>query len=295
MGYYDYISYELIDELCEFSREENNKRIKLADLDLLMEKESRRWNGYSMELVKDYFRTGCYVNLYKNLNKSIIYFDDDITKLKKIHPYNEKILNEFFSELRKIGIVKINDKKVEVKVDYLKASIYMGKNIYVYMDNEYRNANRRTIDKLISMGIDRSKILVENEEYKSVMPLLMNNLRYIDLIFIPSISILKEYRYLFEFLKNLIDMEVDFILGEYVGISKEFKIKEKDFLMDQICNMLKLNEAHNNFGNSQDTKLEKEINQIEEQELIDCDVSDDDNDYDTEKVANETIDISEYI
>ena len=49
MGYYDYISHELIDELCEFSREENNKRIKLADLDLLMEKESRRWNGYRSE------------------------------------------------------------------------------------------------------------------------------------------------------------------------------------------------------------------------------------------------------
>lgn len=261
---------EFIQELCEFNDEIINEYIRLTDLDLFLEQTELYWNGVNNELKKTYFKEEYEVKIHKHWNIVKIIFNDEIDRLKEIDPYNEKILNEFISKLKKIGKVKRDEKEIHLKVDYLKASIYMKKNIYVYIDNEYSTNNKKDIDKLIKDRIDRNKILVESDEYKSIISLLINNVKYNDLIFIPSILILKDINVLFELLKTL-NKGVDIIIGEYVGISEEFEQNGKDFI-NEIRKVLNLNGVTDYLKSCNQYNNLENKNQKVEQEAIDSDV-----------------------
>lgn len=261
---------EFIQELCEFNDEIINEYIRLTDLDLFLEQTELYWNGVNNELKKTYFKEEYEVKIHKHWNTVKIIFNDEIDRLKEIDPYNEKILNEFISKLKKIGKVKRDEKEIHLKVDYLKASIYMKKNIYVYIDNEYSTNNKKDIDKLIKDRIDRNKILVESDEYKSIISLLINNVKYNDLIFIPSILILKDINVLFELLKTL-NKGVDIIIGEYVGISEEFEQNGKDFI-NEIRKVLNLNGVTDYLKSCNQYNNLENKNQKVEQEAIDSDV-----------------------
>lgn len=261
---------EFIQELCEFNDEIINEYMRLTDLDLFLEQTELYWNGVNNELKKTYFKEEYEVKIHKHWNIVKIIFNDEIDRLKEIDPYNEKILNEFISKLKKIGKVKRDEKEIHLKVDYLKASIYMKKNIYVYIDNEYSTSNKKDIDKLIKDRIDRNKILVESDEYKSIISLLINNVKYNDLIFIPSILILKDINMLFELLKTL-NKGVDIIIGEYVGISEEFEQNGKDFI-NEIRKVLNLNGVTDYLKSCNQYNNLENKNQIVEQEAIDSDV-----------------------
>lgn len=258
---------EFIQELCEFNDEIINEYIRLTDLDLFLEQTELYWNGVNNELKKTYFKEEYEVKIHKHWNIVKIIFNDEIDRLKEIDPYNEKILNEFISKLKKIGKVKRDEKEIHLKVDYLKASIYMKKNIYVYIDNEYSTNNKKDIDKLIKDRIDRNKILVESDEYKSIISLLINNVKYNDLIFIPSILILKDINVLFELLKTL-NKGVDIIIGEYVGISEEFEQNGKDFI-NEIRKVLNLNGVTDYLKSCNQYNNLENKNQKVEQEAID--------------------------
>ena len=263
---------EFIQELCEFNDEIINEYMRLTDLDLFLEQTELYWNGVNNELKKTYFKEEYEVKIHKHWNIVKIIFNDEIDRLKEIDPYNEKILNEFISKLKKIGKVKRDEKEIHLKVDYLKASIYMKKNIYVYIDNEYSTSNKKDIDKLIKDRIDRNKILVESDEYKSIISLLINNVKYNDLIFIPSILILKDINMLFELLKTL-NKGVDIIIGEYVGISEEFEQNGKDFI-NEIRKVLNLNGVTDYLKSCNQYNNLENKNQIVEQEAIYSDVVD---------------------
>lgn len=279
---------EFIEELCEFNHEIINEYIRFADLDLFLYQKELYWNGINNELQGKYVKEEYEVEIYKNWNKVKIIFNDDIDRLKEIHSYNGKILNEFISKLKKIGKVKIDEKEIHLKVNYLKASIYMKKNIYVYIDNEYSTSNKKEIDKLISGGIDRKKILVDSNEYNSVIPLLINNVKYNDLIFIPSILILKDINVLCEVLKVL-NKGVDIIIGEYVGISEEFKYNWENFL-NEISNIFNLNGVDDYLkAYSQCNNLENK-NQIVKQEVIESDELEGD-----KKICNEIPSIRKFM
>lgn len=279
---------EFIQELCEFNHEIINEYIQLTDLELFFEQTEWYWNGINNELKKIYFKEEYEVKIHKHWNRVKIIFNDDIDRLKEIHSYNEKILNEFISKLKKIGKVKIDEKEIHLKVDYLKASVYMKKNIYVYIDNEYSTSNKKDIDKLIKDGIDKNKILVESGEYKSIISLLINNVKYNDLIFIPSILILKDINILCELLKVL-NKGVDIIIGEYVGISEVFKYNGKNFL-NEISNIFNLNGVEDYLkGYNQCNNLENK-NQIVKQEVIESDELEED-----KKNYNEIPDIRKFM
>nr|WP_295571595.1 hypothetical protein [uncultured Intestinibacter sp.] len=279
---------EFIQELCEFNNEVINEYIQLTDLELFFEQTEWYWNGVNNELKKKYFKEEYEIEIHKHWNIVKIIFNDDIDRLKEIHSYNGKILNEFISKLKKIGKVKIDEKEIHLKVNYLKASIYMKKNIYVYIDNEYSTSNKKEIDKLISGGIDRKKILVESDEYKSVISLLINNVKYNDLIFIPSILILKDINMLCEVLKVL-NKGADIIIGEYVGISEAFKYNGKNFL-NEISNIFNLNGVDDYLkGYNQCNNLENK-NQIVKQEVIESDELEED-----KKICNEIPNIRKYM
>ncbi|MDU1254488.1 MAG: hypothetical protein ACLTKT_08340 [Clostridia bacterium] len=292
MGYNLYTN-EFIQEMCEFNHEIINEYIILTDLNLY--KTESYWNGINNELQEKYVKEEYEIEIHKNWNIVKIIFDEDIDSLKEIYPDNEKILNEFISKLKKIGKVTIEKNEICLKVDYLKASIYTKKNIYVYIDNEYSTSNKKDIDKLIKDGIDRNKILVENDEYKSIIPLLINNVKYNDLIFIPSINILKDDTILCELLKVL-NKGVDIIIGEYIGISVEFEQNGKDFL-NEISKILNLKWDDYCLKNYNSYNILENKNQIVEQEVIDSEVLEED-DYDIEKNDqnyNQVPDIREFM
>ena len=137
--------------------------------------------------------------------------------------------------------------------------------------------------------------MVENDEYKSIIPLLINNVKYNDLIFIPSINILKDDTILCELLKVL-NKGVDIIIGEYIGISVEFEQNGKDFL-NEISKILNLKWDDYCLKNYNSYNILENKNQIVEQEVIDSEVLEED-DYDIEKNDqnyNQVPDIREFM
>ncbi|MFR3134944.1 hypothetical protein [Intestinibacter bartlettii] len=92
---------EFIQELCEFNHEVINEYIQLTDLELFFEQTEWYWNGVNNELKKKYFKEEYEIEIHKHWNIVKIIFNDDIDRLKEIHSYNGKILNEFISKLKK--------------------------------------------------------------------------------------------------------------------------------------------------------------------------------------------------
>lgn len=266
----EYYYNEFIEECCKFDyKKEYKKRVRIINIYLLIEEEKYCWNGLEMKKMKNYVQNECYINVTRKWNKVIIEFEYNLNNLKMIEK-NKKVLDEFISQLKKIGEIKESSNKIELKIDYLKANIYLEKNIYVYIDEQYKRNNEETINNMINNGIRQENILIENS-YKSLMPQLENIIRKDELLFLPSINILGND--IFKFLKMCINKKVDFILGEYIGLPGEINQREKYFLINEIEKIFKINKI----DFVQLNGMNENVKEVNKKQIIDDSVLDNEN------------------
>ena len=120
-----------------------------------------------------------------------------------------------------------------------------------------------------------------------MIPLLIKNIGYSDVIFIPSIDILKDCEYLGELIKTIIYKQADLIIDENILLGEELAELDKNFLIDQLVKILKNGDNIKAEKKSSNKLDDKEINKVISESIVDCE----DNNFIDE---NHPIDIDEY-
>lgn len=294
---YSFSKYkEFISFLCEcLSLNLEIKCVYIKDLQLIED----------LDYVSNHVYKDMEFKLEFNKGEVVLSFDDDIQKYLDREEYiksnpdrniaEDKLhLNLLINELKKIGDGRRADNQYKLKINPIKSAIYIGRTVYVYVNEEFALKNKKKIDMYIQDGIPRYQICEDVKNKKNVYNLLIKSaLRKNDLVVIPDMNILGDN--ISDVLVAIMEIfvkEADILLEEFLIEYKMYSKLDNIQWLEKLKSIIEAKECKKEKSINNKTFKYENIGVVKEQESK---IIEEDKNKAGETQSNESIDIEKLI
>lgn len=294
---YNFSKYqEFIGFLCEcLSLNLEMKCVYIKDLQLIED----------LDYVSNHVYKDMEFKLEFNKGEVVLSFEDNMQKYLDREEYiksnpdrniaEDKLhLNLLINELKKIGDGRRADNQYKLKINPIKSAIYIGRTVYVYVNEEFALKNKKKIDMYIQDGIPRYQICEDVKNKKNVYNLLIKStLRKNDLVVIPDMNILGDnISDVLVVIMEIFVKEADILLEEFLIEYKMYSKLDNIQLLEKLKSIIEAKECKKEKSINNKTFKCENIGVVKEQESK---IIEEDKNKAGETQSNESIDIEKLI